>query len=245
MSLINKVAIITGSSRGIGAELAKKLAFDGAKVVINYSGNQALADELVENIKSTKGEAFAVKADVSQSNQVASLFDQTIKHFGGVDILINNAGIAIYKKIEDTSDDDFDKVFNINVKGTFLTMREAAKRLNDGGRIVNLSSSVTRMMLPTYATYSATKSAVEQMTKVFAKEIGYRGITVNSVSPGPTNTELFTNGKTQETINKLASMSAFNRIGEPNDIANLVLFLVGEEANWITAQNIAVNGGFA
>jgi len=147
--------------------------------------------------------------------------------------------------LKDTTDEDFDRIFNINVKGIFNTMREAATRLADGGRIINFSSSVTRLMLPAYATYSATKAAVEQMTKVFAKEIGSRKITVNSVSPGPVNTELFTQGKTEETISRLASMSAFNRIGETDDIANVILFLVSEEAQWITAQNIGVNGGFA
>jgi 3-oxoacyl-[acyl-carrier protein] reductase len=160
-------------------------------------------------------------------------------------IVVNNAGIAIYKRVQDTGDEDFDRIFNINVKGVFLMLREAATRLEDGGRIVNCSSSVTRLMMPTYGTYSATKAAVEQLTRVFAKEVGQRGITVNSISPGPTNTELFAEGKSEETIQRLASMAALGRIGEPEDIARVVLFLVSGEASWVTAQNLGVNGGFA
>jgi 3-oxoacyl-[acyl-carrier protein] reductase len=159
--------------------------------------------------------------------------------------LINNAGIAIYKLIKDTTDEDFDRIFDINVKGVFNTMKEASTLLADNGRIINFSSSVTRLMLPTYGTYSATKSAVEQLTRVFAKEVGAKGITVNSISPGPVNTELFKQGKNEEVIKHLASMSAFNRIGEPEDIAKIVLFLVDEDSKWITGQNIGVNGGFA
>lgn len=245
MKLQNKVAVVTGSSRGIGAHIAMALAKEGAKVVVNYSGNQVFADQVVSGIKDAGGEAFAIKADVSKSDEVKILFDASVSHFGKVDILVNNAGIAVYKKLQDTTEDEFDRSFSINVKGVFLTLREAATRLESGGRIVNLSSTVTRLMMPTYGTYSATKSAVEQLTRVFAKEIGSRGITVNSVSPGPTNTELFTKGKDEEAINRLASMAALGRIGEPEDIARVVLFLVSDDAAWITAQNIGANGGFA
>lgn len=151
----------------------------------------------------------------------------------------------ITKLIKDTTDEDFDRQFDINVKGTFNTMREAATRLADHGSIINFSTSVNRIMLPAYATYVATKSAVEQLTRVFSKEVGARGINVNSVSPGPTNTELFTNGKPQEVIDRLAALSAFNRIGEPEDIAKVVVFLASDEAKWINAQNIGANGGMA
>lgn len=243
--LKEKVIIVTGSSKGIGATIAKTLASKGATLVINYATSKADADNIVTEIINSGGKAIAIKADVSKTEEVKHLFDVTINHFGKVDILINNAGIAIYKLIKDTTDEDFDRIFNINVKGTFNTMREASTRLADGGRIINFSSSVTRLMLPTYGTYSATKSAVEQMTRVFAKEIGSRNITVNSVSPGPVNTELFMQGKTEETIARVASMSAFNRIGETDDIANVIAFLISDEAQWITAQNIGVNGGFA
>ena len=208
MNLQNKVAIVTGASKGIGTHIAKSLARAGAKVVVNYASSQASADQVVAEIYATGGAAIAVRADVSKTSEVKALFDATIAQFGKVDLLINNAGIAIYKMIKDTTDDDFDRIFDINVRGVFLTLREAATRLENGGRIVNLSSSVTRLMMPAYGTYSATKAAVEQMTRVFAKEVGQRGITVNSVSPGPTNTELFTAGKTEETIKRLAAMAA-------------------------------------
>jgi len=245
MNLSNKVAIVTGSSKGIGMHIAKSIADAGASVVVNYASDQTGADRVVSEIITSGGDAIAIRADVSKTADVKALFDTAIAKFGKVDLLINNAGIAIYKLIKDTTDDDFDRIFDINVRGVFLTLREAATRLENGGRIINLSSSVTRLMMPSYGTYSATKAAVEQLTRVFAKEVGLRGITVNSISPGPTNTELFTAGKNDETIKRLASMAALGRIGEPDDIARVVLFLASEEAAWVTAQNLGVNGGFA
>ena len=244
-SLSNKVAIVTGSSRGIGAQIAITLAEAGASVVINYSSNQKPADKIVSEINASGGSAVAIKADISSPEEVKLMFDLAISQFGKVDILINNAGSILYKKIQDTTDDDFDKIFSVNVKGTFNTLREAASRLENDGRIINLSSSTTRLMLPTYGAYCATKGAVEQLTRVFSKEVGARNITVNSISPGPVNTELFTAGKSEEVINRLASMSAFDRIGEPLDVARVVSFLVSEEASWVTGQNIGANGGFA
>lgn len=244
-TLKNKVAIVTGSSKGIGAQIAILLAAAGAKTIINYANDDAAANDIVDQIKSAGGEAIAVQADVSNTEQVATLFDTTISEFGKPDILVNSAGMMINKPIAETTDEDFDRTFAVNVKGTFNTLREAATKLNDGGRIVNLSSTTTRMMLPTYGTYCATKGAVEQLTRVFSKEVGARNITVNAVSPGPTDTELFNQGKTDEAVEKLASMSAFNRIGEPIDIARVVSFLVSEEAAWITGQNIGANGGIA
>jgi 3-oxoacyl-[acyl-carrier protein] reductase len=245
MRLQNKTAIVTGSSRGIGAHIAKTLAGEGARVVVNYASNQAAAEQVVAEIVWNGGEAIAVKADVSKADEVKTLFGAAIAQFGKVDLLINNAGIALCKRIQETTDDEFDRSFDINVKGVFLTLREAATCLENGGRIVNFSSSVTRLMMPTYGTYSATKAAVEQLTRVFSKEVGGRGITVNSISPGPTNTELFTEGKSEEALQRLASMAALGRIGEPEDIAGLVLFLVSDESAWVTAQNLGVNGGFA
>lgn len=244
-TLKNKVAIVTGSSKGIGAQIAILLAEAGAKTVINYANDDAAANDIVSQIKSAGGEAIAVQADVSNTKQVATLFDTTISEFGKPDILVNSAGIMINKPIAETTDEDFDRIFSINVKGTFNTLREAATKFNNGGRIVNLSSTTTRMMLPTYGTYCATKGAIEQLTRIFSREVGERKITVNAVSPGPTDTELFNQGKADETIEKLAGMSPFNRIGEPIDIARIVAFLVSEEAAWVTGQNIGANGGIA
>ena len=244
-NLSNKVILVTGASKGIGAEVAKKLAEAGAKVIVNFAGSKADADNVVETIKNNGGEAIAVQADVSKSEDVKNLFDQSIAHFGKIDVLVNNAGIMITKPIQETTDEDFDRQFSINVKGVFNTLREASARLADNGSIINFSTSVNRLMLPGYGTYVATKSAVEQLTRVFSKEIGHRGINVNSVSPGPTATALFLNGKPQELIDRLASLNPFGRIAETDDIANVVVFLASDEAKWINAQNIGVNGGMA
>jgi 3-oxoacyl-[acyl-carrier protein] reductase len=244
-TLNGKVVLVTGASRGIGATIANQISEAGAKVIINYSGSKEAADKVVAQIIAKGGEAIAIQADVSKTAEVKNLFDVAIAHFGKIDVLVNNAGIMITKLIKDTTDEDFTRQFDINVKGTFNTMREAATRLDNNGSIINFSTSVNRIMLPSYATYVATKAAVEQLTRVFSKEIGSKGINVNSVSPGPTNTELFTTGKPQEVIDRLASLSAFNRLGEPDDIAKVVVFLASDSAKWITAQNIGVNGGMA
>jgi len=244
-TLNQKVILVTGASRGIGAAVAHKLAAAGAKVIINYAGGQEAAEQTVNSIKQQGGDAIALQADVSKADEVKVMFDAAIAHYGRVDVLVNNAGIMITKLLKDTTDDDFTRQFDINVRGTFNTMREAATRLADNGSIINFSSSNNRIMLPTYSTYAATKSAVEQLTRVFGKEVGARGINVNSVSPGPTNTELFTKGKPQQVIDRLASLSAFNRIGEPEDIAKVVVFLASDDAKWISAQNIGINGGMA
>lgn len=244
-NLSGKVILVTGASKGIGAEVAKKSAGAKAKVIVNFAGSKAKADSVVTSIKNNGGDAIALQADVSKAEEVKALFDNAIAHYGRIDVLVNNAGIMINKLIKDTTDEDFSRQFDINVRGVFNTLREAATRLADNGSIINVSTSVNRIMLPTYATYVATKAAVEQLTRVFSKEVGARGINVNSVSPGPTNTELFTKGKTQEVIDRLASLSPFNRIGEPGDIAEIVLFLASDEAKWVNAQNIGVNGGMA
>jgi len=246
MSNLNeKVILVTGSSRGIGATIAQHLAKAGAKVIINYAGGKELADQVVAGIRQQGGDAIALQADVSKAAEVKALFDAAIAHYGRVDVLVNNAGIMVTKPIKDTTDEDFTRQFEINVRGTFNTLREAATRLADNGTIINSSSSTTRLMLPAYGTYSATKAAVEQMSRVFAKEMGARGINVNTIAPGPTNTELFVKGKPKELIDRLASLSAFNRIGEPEDTAKIVVFLASDEAKWIDAQTIAINGGMA
>jgi 3-oxoacyl-[acyl-carrier protein] reductase len=244
-TLNEKVVLVTGASRGIGATIARQLAQAGAKVIVNYAGGKEPAEKLVAAIKQAGGDALALQADVSKPDQVKRLFDQAIEHYGRINVLVNNAGIMIVKPIKDMTDEDFTNQFDINVRGTFHTLREAATRLADNGTIINFSTSVNRIMLPGYGAYVATKAAVEQLTRVFSKEVGSRGINVNSVSPGPTNTELFLKGKSDETINRLASLSSFNRLGEPDDIAKVVLFLASDEAKWINAQNIGVNGGMA
>ncbi|MFW0717552.1 SDR family oxidoreductase [Pedobacter sp. N23S346] len=244
-NLTEKVILVTGASRGIGAAIATTLAARGAKVIINFAGDENAAEQQVQKIRATGGDAIAIKADVSKANEVKNLFDAAIAHYGRIDVLVNNAGIMITKLLKDTTDEDFARQFDINVKGTFNTMREAATKLADNGSIINFSSTTTRVMMPTYSTYVASKAAVEQLTRVFAKEVGTRGINVNSVSPGPTNTELFTKGKPQEVIDRLASLSAFNRIGEPEDIAKIVAFLSSDDAKWISAQNIGANGAMA
>ena len=244
-TLKEKVILVTGASKGIGAAVARQLASDGASLIVNYAGDQAGADQLVAELKAKGTDAIAVQADVSKSAEVKQMFDTALAHFGRIDVLVNNAGVMITKLLKDTTDEDFTRQFDINVKGVFNTLREAATRLADHGTIINFSTSVNRIMLPTYSTYVATKAAVEQLTRVFAKEVGGRGINVNSVSPGPTNTELFTKGKTDETIARLASLSAFNRIGQPDDIAKVVSFLASDDAKWISAQNIGINGGMA
>jgi 3-oxoacyl-[acyl-carrier protein] reductase len=243
-TLNNKVVLVTGASRGIGAAVAKKIAGAGAKVIINYAGAKEEADQTVQLIKEAGGDAIALKADVSKASEVTALFDAAIAHYGKIDVLINNAGIMITKLLKDTTDEDFTKQFEVNVRGTFNTLREAATKLANGGSIINFSSTTTRLMMPAYSTYIATKGAVEQLTRVFAKEIG-RGINVNAVLPGPTNTELFTKGKPQEVIDRLASLNAFNRLGEPEDIAKVVVFMAGDDAKWISGQTIGLNGAMA
>ncbi|MBK0369319.1 SDR family oxidoreductase [Flavobacterium agrisoli] len=243
--LQNKTAIITGSSRGLGKKTAIELAKNGANVIINYHSNKAEAEATVTEIVSNGGQGLAIQADVSQSAAVELLFEKAISHFGKVDILINNAGIIKNKLLKDFTEEDFDSQFSVNVKSVFLTMKTAAEKLETNGRIINISSSTVRLMMPTYSIYSATKSAVDQMTKVFAKEMGSKNITVNSVLAGPMNTELFLEGKSEELISKIASFSAFNRIGEVEDVIPVILFLCSDESQWVTGQNIGVNGGMA
>jgi 3-oxoacyl-[acyl-carrier protein] reductase len=189
--------------------------------------------------------ALAVQADVSKTAELRNLFDRTLETYSQVDILVNNAGVILYKPVAEVTEAEFDNLFAINVKGTFFACQEAAKRMADGGRIVNFSSSTTAMLLPTYGAYVATKGAVEQLTRSLAKELGDRQITVNVISPGPTDTELFTVGKTPEQIQRFTQMTALGRLGKVDDIADVTAFLCSAEARWITGQNIRVNGGIA
>ncbi|NMG18255.1 SDR family oxidoreductase [Brasilonema bromeliae] len=243
--LAGKIAIVTGSSRGIGRAIALKLAGNGASVVVNYAGNANKAQEVVTEIENLGVQAIALQADVSKVADIQRLFEQTIERFGKVDILVNNAGVNFYKPLIEVTEEDFDKIFAINVKGTYFACQQAAHHMADGGRIINFSSSTTAMILPTYSAYVGTKGAVEQITRVVAKELGGQGITVNVISPGPTDTELFREGKTEEQINRFSQMAALGRLGQVQDIADVVAFLASDEARWITGQNVRVNGGIA
>ncbi|RQO36290.1 3-ketoacyl-ACP reductase [Herminiimonas sp. KBW02] len=240
-----KVAIITGASRGIGAAIAERLASDGFAVVINYASSAGEADALVAKLQAAQHEAIAVKADVANSADVRRLFDETEQKLGKVDVLINNAGILQMAALADTSDELFERTFSINVRGTFNTLREAATRLNDGGRVVNFSSTTVAMNLPNYSVYTGSKAAVEVLTPIFAKEMRGRNITVNAVAPGPVATDLFFNGKTEAQIQQLANMPPLQRLGQPDDIAATVSFLVGRDGGWINGQVLRANGGLA
>lgn len=239
----NKIAIVTGASRGIGAAIAERLARDGFTVVINYSGDAASAEALARTIEDKGGRALTAKADVSDAEAVRQMFDAAEAAFGGVDVLINNAGIMALSPLAESSDSLFDRQIAVNLKGTFNTLREAAKRLREGGRIVNFSTSVVGLKLENYGVYAATKAAVETLTAILSKELRGRSITVNAVAPGPTATDLFLNGKSDELIARMAKMNPLERLGTPQDIAAAVAFLTGPDGAWVNGQVLRANGG--
>lgn len=239
-----KVAVVTGASSGIGAGVAERLGADGFDVVVNYAGHAEGAEQVVHRIETDGGRAVAVKADVTDPTDVSELFNAAEERFGGIDVLVNNAGLAIRKELAEFSDDEFARVIKINLFGAFNCLREAAKRLNDGGRIVNISMSFQGPPIPGYGVYFASKAAVEEMSRVAAKELGGRGISVNALRPGPTRTKLFMDGKTPEVIGHFEQQIALGRLGEPADIAESVSFLVGPHGGWITGQAFAANGGY-
>jgi 3-oxoacyl-[acyl-carrier protein] reductase len=243
METEHKVAVVTGASRGIGAAIARRLAADGHTVLVNYAGDAASAEQLVSEIEQAGGRAVTAQADISDAAAVAGLFDAAQAAYGGVDVLVNNAGIMKLSTLADADDSLFDSQIAVNLKGTFNTLREAARRLRDGGRIVNLSSSVVGLYQPTYGVYAATKAAVEAMTHVLSKELRGRNITVNAVAPGPTATQLFLDGKPQEVIDHLAKLAPLERLGHPEDIAAAVSFLAGPDGAWINGQVLRANGG--
>jgi len=238
-----KSALVTGASRGIGSAIAERLAQDGFSVVVNYSGSEGEASALAKKINANGGRAITVQADVSKPADVARLFYAAEKEFGGVDVLVNNAGIMPLAKIADAEDAIFDRIVAVNLKGTFNGLREAAKRLRDGGCIINFSTSVVGMKLETYGIYAATKSAVETLTAILAKELRGKSITVNAIAPGPTATDLFLHGKSQELIDRFAKMNPLERLGTPQDIAAVVAFLAGPDGSWINGQVLRANGG--
>lgn len=240
-----RVAIVTGASRGIGAAIARRLAREGFAVAINYASSAKEADALVEELRASGGAAIAVKADVANADDVRHLFDNVEAELGKVDALINNAGVLKTAPLADTSDALYDQTFGINVRGTFNTLREAASRMKAGGRIVNFSSTTLALNMPGYAIYNATKAAVEAFTHVFAKELRGRNITVNAVAPGPVATSLFLDGKTDEQIASFSKMPPLERLGQPDDIASVVAFLVGADGAWVNGQVLRANGGLA
>ncbi|TPK71120.1 SDR family oxidoreductase [Mesorhizobium sp. B2-4-15] len=238
-----RAAIVTGASRGIGAAVARRLARDGVAVVVNYARGRAEAEALVDAIEADGGKAVAVQADIADPAGIASLFDAGEKAFGGVDILVNNAGIMKTSPIAQTEDASFDAQVAINLGGVFRGMREGARRLREGGRIINFSSSAVGFLQPGYGVYAATKAAVEAMTRILAKELGARGVTVNAVAPGPVETALFLDGKSEAQIEAITRMIPLGRLGQPDDIAGLVSFLAGPESGWVNGQVVRANGG--
>jgi 3-oxoacyl-[acyl-carrier protein] reductase len=238
-----KVAIVTGASRGIGAAVAERLAADGFAVVVNYAASAGPAEAMVRTIEARGQRALAVKADVGDAGAMRAMFEAAEKAFGGVDVLVNNAGVMKLAKVADCDDAAFDEQIAINLKGTFNGMREAARRLRDGGRIINFSTSVVGTKLETYSVYAATKAAVETMTAILSKELRGRHITVNAVAPGPVSTELFLTGKSPELLDRMAKAPPLERLGTTEDIASVVSFLAGPDGGWVNGQVLRANGG--
>lgn len=236
-----KTAIVTGSSRGIGKAIAERLATDGAAVVFNYTRNSKSAEDAVNAIRAKDGRAIAIQADVSKRSEVKHLFDEAEKAFGGIDIVVANAGIYFNKPLSECTEEDYDSVFNINTKGVFFTLQDAVKRMRDGGRVIVVSSGGTQMHFPNHSLYLGSKGAIEQFVRALSREVGTRNITVNVLSPGFTDTDMLP----QDFQAFASSMSPFNRVGSPNEVAEVAAFLASENARWITGQNVRADGGVA
>lgn len=241
---MSRTAIVTGASRGIGRAVAKRLAKDGFDVVVNYASNAKEADAAVTEIQSSGGRAMAIRADVGNAADVENLFAEALKAFGSVDVVVNNSGIMSLSPIGKADAGTFDKVIQTNLRGAFLVMAQAAQRVSPGGRIIAFSSSVLAKSFPTYGPYIASKAGVEGLVHVLANELRGRNITVNAVAPGPTGTELFLSGKSPEQVAELAKLAPLERLGEPEDIANVVSFLAGPDGGWMNSQVLRANGGF-
>ncbi|SFS55239.1 SDR family oxidoreductase [Saccharopolyspora flava] len=240
---MTRTAIVTGGSRGIGREIVTRLAADGFAVVAGYAGNEELATEAVGEVRESGGRAIAVRADVADERAVAAMFDAAEAEFGGVDVVAHAAGKMVQSTVADLDLADLDEVYRTNVRGTFAVAQQAARRLRDGGALITFSSSVVALAFPAYSPYTATKRAVEAMTMVLARELRGRDITVNTIAPGPTATDLFFEGKTQETIDRLAAQPPLERLGTPADIAAATAFLAGPDGRWINGQLLRANGG--
>ncbi|KAL4757806.1 uncharacterized protein BDW70DRAFT_142795 [Aspergillus foveolatus] len=245
MSLAGKVALVTGASKGIGKATAQRLASEGASLVINYNTDAASAQALVEEIGQDR--ALAVQADASKLADIDRLVDAAVAKFGKIDILIPNAGILPMRDLEHTTEEDFDFTYNLMVKGPYFLAQKAAKHIPAGGRIILVSTGVTVLsnIAPAYLLYASAKAAVEQMARVMAKDLARNGILVNCIAPGPTTTGLFLNGKSDQMLKMVAGFSPFNRIGEPEEIANAVYFLCSKDSSWVSGQTLRVNGGMA
>jgi 3-oxoacyl-[acyl-carrier protein] reductase len=237
-----RVAIVTGGSRGIGRETAKRLAGDGFAVVVNYAGNQEEAAKAVTEIESAGGRAVAVRADVADEVAVAAMFDTAERELGGVDVVVNAAGIMPLAPVAELDLDVLDRVYRTNIRGTFVVDQQAVRRLRPGGAIINFSTSITRFARPGYSAYAASKGAVDAMTLILARELRGRDITVNAVAPGPTATAMFLDGKPQELIDRIAAEPPLERIAQPGDIAEVVAFLAGQ-GRWVNGQVVYANGG--
>ena len=240
-----KTALVTGASRGIGRAIAERLAQDGFTVIVNYAGNVASAEETVQAITHAGGKAVAVQADIANEADVQRLFSETMAVNQRLDVVVHSAGIMPLTKITPAGINDFDKVINTNLRGGFLVLAHAAENISESGRIVALTSSVLAKSFPTYGPYIASKAGMEGLVHVLANELRGRNITVNAVAPGPTGTDLFLKGKSDEQIKALGSLAPLERIGTPAEIANTVAFLAGPDGSWVNSQVIRVNGGFA
>ena len=240
--MTNRVAIVTGASGGIGRAVAVRLAEQGMAVAVHYSGNRDRAQETADQVVAAGGRALIVGGDVADEAAIAALFDQVDAEFGGVDVVVNTAGILLLSPVADLDFDDFDRMHRTNVRGTFVVSQQAARRVRTGGAIINFSTSIVKIALPGYSAYAATKGAVDAMTLILAKEMRGRDITVNAVAPGPTATPLFLDGKSDEVVDRMRQMAPLERLGEPKDIAEAVAFLAGP-ARWVNGQIIYVNGG--